>query len=45
MTGGAADISVEFWEIENSVHFSPGNHDDFSDDVIDWLLAHPKPEK
>ncbi len=45
MTGGDEDIAVEFWEIEGSRHFSPGNHDDFSEEVIDWLLSHPKPEK
>ncbi len=42
MTGGDADIDVVYWEIENSKHFEPGHHDDFSEDVIDWLLAHPQ---
>ncbi len=43
MTGGSSDIAVEYWEIDGSKHFEPDNHRDFSEEVIDWLLAHPKP--
>ncbi len=44
-SGGTTDIDVEFWEIDGSKHYQPGHHDDFSEEVIDWLMAHPKPAK
>ena len=33
---------IELWKINRAIH-SPGFTDAWNDDMVDWLLAHPKP--